>query len=138
MPRSSADEIAAAVWREGGRHPQPPKHLARDARAVWREIVESRPVDFFAPGSLHLLEQFCVTVIAQRHISARLQADPGDLETAKLHKEYGTLSATLATKLRLSIQSALRTESGKNSERAPALGGLLGGEAWHDGGKRAN
>jgi phage terminase small subunit len=73
MPRQSAEARSAAVWREGGEHPKPPKHLSTAAKAVWREIVDCRPVDFFQPGALHLLEQLCVMVVAARGVAQNRQ-----------------------------------------------------------------
>ena len=133
MPRSSPEAVAAASWRQGGHHPQPPRHLGKQERQIWREIVECRAVDFFEPGSLHLLEEFCTAIVAQRGVAKVIAADPMNGEAAALFTKYGALTATLAQKLRLSIQSALRTESRKNEERLPASAPLLGGEAvWGD------
>jgi phage terminase small subunit len=53
MPRQSAEARSAAAFRQGGKHPVPPKHLSDDAKALWREMVEDRPVDYFRPGALH-------------------------------------------------------------------------------------
>jgi phage terminase small subunit len=130
MPRLSAEARSSSVWRAGGgEHPRAPKHLSREAKGIWREIVESRPADFFSPGSLHLLEQFCVTMVAQRANMAAVEARPFDDEVVERLARLGALLNATATKLRLSIQSALRTESGKNDEReaTPAKAELIGG-----------
>ena len=84
---------------------------------VWKDIVGARPADFFAPGSLHLLEQFCAASVAQRANMERLAIDPTDYEAIDRLTKVGNLLNATAQKLRLSIQSALRTESGKNDER---------------------
>lgn len=127
MPRASAEARSAAAWREGGQHPKPPAHLSRDAKVVWKDIVGTRPVDFFAPGSLHLLEQFCAATVAQRANMAALEVDPTDHAAIERFAKLGTLLNTTAQKLRLSIQSALRTEDRKNDERESAKSSLLGG-----------
>jgi hypothetical protein len=80
MPRQSAEDKAAAIFRRGGKHPSAPKHLGSDEKVLWREIVECRPVDFFQPGALHLLEQLCVMTIAARRIGAEIQENPADVE----------------------------------------------------------
>jgi hypothetical protein len=68
MPRISPEARSGAAWRAQGVHPEPPKDLSRQAKAVWHEIVGCRPVDFFKPGALHLLEQLCVMVVAARMV----------------------------------------------------------------------
>jgi hypothetical protein len=120
LPRQSAEARSAAVWREGGQHPQPPKHLSRAAKAVWHEIVDCRPVDFFQPGSLHLLEQLCVMVVASRKIADLVEQDPLNKGAADAYTAYVQRCAMHCQKLRLSIQSALRTESGKLDEKEPS------------------
>ena len=67
MPRQSAEDRAAAAWRAGGTGPKPPKFLNRKAKALWREIVRSRPADYFAPGATHLLEAFVVACARSRN-----------------------------------------------------------------------
>ncbi len=126
MPRISAEARSAAAWRQGGKHPQPPKEFDADEKAVWREIVECRPVDFFQPGALHLLEQLCVATVAARKVAAIVRERPGNSEAAKLYLSYAHQCAMHCTKLRLSIQSALRTESGKLDEREPTAKGQNG------------
>jgi hypothetical protein len=128
MPRASVESKSAALWRSGSKHPAPPKTLSREAKAIWKEIVLARPADFFAPGALHLLEQFCVATVAARQVARSIEIDP--TADTDIYAKYMTLCAGHAQKLRLSIQSALRTESGKNDEReaeAEKKTALLGG-----------
>ncbi len=105
MPRLSAEDRAAAVWRAGGEPPKPPKHLSRAAKAMWREIVASRPADYFGPGSTHLLESFVVAVLAARVLAEVVEADPRDEAAAKEWRNFARIEATLATKLRLAVSS---------------------------------
>ena len=53
------------------------------ARAVWSRIVDDRPGDWFWASNLHLLEQLCDTVAAQRVVLAKLRATPTDKELVK-------------------------------------------------------
>ena len=133
MPRKSAEDIAAARFRGNptGQHPQPPATMPPPAAAIWRDIVEARPVDFFAPGSLHLLEQFCRLVIVQRHNLDLVESDATDNDALTRVTKTSAALTTLATKLRLSIQSASRIGEAatKAAEAAPKLDGLLGGHA---------
>jgi hypothetical protein len=85
-----------------------------------REIVECRPIDFFQPGSLTLLAQFCVMAMAQEANLRAMQIDPANREVQKRVRDMAQCLNTTAQKLRLSIQSALRSESGKLTEREPS------------------
>ena len=133
MPRHSAEERSAASWRADGKHPVPPGYLSREAKKLWREIVGARPADYFQPGSLQLLEQFCETMVAQRVALENMAAvarDPDALALAvKTMKDLAAVVNSTAIKLRISIQAEVDRKSGKLDEReqeakAPTL---LGG-----------
>ena len=129
MPRQSAEDRAAAAWRAGGAGPKPPKHLSRKARAMWREIVASRPADYFAPGATNLLEAFVVASVAARELAPKIAADPGDKDLAEAFRRHSAVMATMATKLRLAVSSAIKPHAGALTERAGAHGPLIGGNA---------
>lgn len=130
MPRKSGDArgtlaVASSVPLRA------PRELSSEAKAHWKRIVESRPADFFSEGNIQLLAQYCRLLVQLDRSTERVEALPTeDVEG------YGVAVATmtklniaciqLATKLRLTIQSALRGDYAKNSERAkpsPLLGG---------------
>ena len=127
MPRKSAEERAAAAWRARGKPPPPPKHLGRKAKAIWREIVKSRPPDFFPTGILPLLEAFCVAAVATRELAAAVESDPGDKVAADAWISFAKVECTLAVKLRL-VNTASRA-SGIHAEKGGAHGPLIGGSA---------
>ncbi len=126
MPRKSAEERAAAAWR-ARKPPSPPKTLSRAARATWREIVRSRPPDFFPTSILPLLEAFCVAAGAVRDLSPAVEADPADREAADAWQSYAKVMVSLATKLRL-VNTAKR-DSGIHSEAGGGDHPLIGGSA---------
>ena len=137
MARQSADAKAAAAFRvtKTANHPQPPAKLPPEAAELWREIVECRAVDFFRPGSLQMLEQFCrLTVINDQYLEM-LEADPLDEEGVlqKITKLAPNLR-TMATKLRITVTAetgrwGLEGEGGKLTEKATKKAPLLGGFA---------
>ena len=134
MPRKSAEEQAAARFRGNptGQHPQPPAGMPAPAAGIWREIVEARAVDYFKPGSLHLLEQFCRLVIVQRYNMDILDLNPGDDEALSRVTKASASLTTLATKLRLSIQASVGQSTPERGtarleEAPPKLDDLLGG-----------
>ena len=124
MPRKSAEARAGANWRSGGKLAAPPKHLGRDARAIWRETVRSRPADFFPTGVLPLLEDFCVATVAMRKVAVQIQEDPTDPAVVDTFKKFAAIKVSTATKLRL-VNTASRA-SGIHDEkgaRHPLIGG---------------
>ena len=129
MARQSTEDRAAAAWRAGGEGPTPLKHLSRQAKAMWREIVRARPADYFGPGSTQLLESFVVASVAVRQIAPLIAADPGDKDLAETLRRHSAVMATMATKLRLAISSAVKAHSGKLAERGGAHGPLIGGRS---------
>jgi hypothetical protein len=123
MPRISAEARSAAAWRAQGVHPKPPENLSKPAKAIWHEIVDCRPADFFKPGALHLLEQLCVATVAARRVADLVEEDPSDQRAATTYTMYMQRCAMHCQKLRLSIQSALRTEAGELDEKEPSEAG---------------
>jgi hypothetical protein len=123
MPRISAEARAAAVWRVGGKSPPAPGHLSQGARQVWTEITESRPPDYFRPGSTHLLEQLCTTIDLARQLAPRVQENPLDAGVVGQYLKFTQTTALLSQKLRLSVQSSVHCRNGILSERVtPARG----------------
>ncbi len=129
MPRQSAEGRAAAAWRAGGAGPRPPKFLSRKAKALWREIVRSRPADYFAPGATQLLEAVVVASVAARELAPKIAADPGNKDLAEALRRYSAIQATQATKLRLAVSSAIKPHAGKLAEKGGGHGPLIGGNA---------
>ena len=117
MPRASVESKSAALWRSGSKHPAAPKHLSREAKTVWKEIVLARPADFFAPGSTHLLEQFCVATVAARQVARSIEIDP--TADTDIYAKYMTLCAGHAQKLRISVQGGVDRHSRKLDEKEP-------------------
>jgi hypothetical protein len=117
MPRMSAESRSAAAYLVGGKPPQPPKHLSARAKAIWRSIVASRPVDYFRPGSDVLLAQFCEMAAAQEHNLRALAGNPGDPARQRGVRDLAMILNSCATKLRLAISSAARAEAGILTEK---------------------
>jgi hypothetical protein len=115
------------MWRSGGRKPSPPTHMSTAAKRIWRGIVTDRPVDWFRPGSLLLLEQLCEVMVAQRAALAQLAQDPGDVDAIRAVKDYAGILNVTASRLRLTVQADVERKSRKVDEREPAADVLLGG-----------
>jgi phage terminase small subunit len=134
MPRISTEARAAALWRHKPEQLTPPSYLSPDAKKLWREVVASRPSDYFRPGSLQLLEQFCETMVAQRWALALLATatKSGDLAAVRaatqIAKTLAAIVNSTSIKLRISAQAEIARRSGllnePGAEPDPLLGGL--------------
>jgi hypothetical protein len=142
MPRQSAESRAAASYLAGSAPPPPPKHLSKAAGAIWIEIAASKPADWFDAGSQPLLEQYCVLIVHMRALNRRIDRlmKAGSWEELKPYEkrrnQMSATLATLATKLRLSVQAVVEWHSRKLDERgaqpeakAKKADPLLGGRA---------
>ena len=135
MPRKSPAEKAAAFYRAGKKPSEPPSELSQRAKALWREIVRVKPIDWFDAGSLGLLADHCETQVRLEECWAALRGLPVGCKEAKaiidevrvLRANYGR-SAQL---LRLVVQWAVDRHSAKAAERSPEAEGstLIGGVA---------
>jgi len=129
MPRKSAEARGTAAV-VGAMTLRAPRELSAEAKVHWRRIVDSRPADFFTEGNIQLLAQYCRTLVQLDRATEIVEAMPpiGEAyaEAVQTMARLNAMSVVLATKLRLTIQSALRGDYAKNNERAkpaPLLGG---------------
>lgn len=98
--------------------------------------MAAKPLGWFDPGSLLLLETYCATFARLRELLALLdETPPGEKGAAYLEQRIMGLNgscATLATKLRLTVQSAVDRKSRMLDEVGPgeeaASDPLLGGK----------
>ena len=137
MPRKSAEALAAAHFRAGGRHPEPPADLNPEAAKLWRSIVDCRAIDFFRGGQLEMLARYCRLAVIQDRNVAALEVDPSNPAALAATVALEPKVVALATKLRITVQSetgrhGLSQATGKISERGTKLGSLLGGYAIAD------
>lgn len=128
MPRKSAASLSI-VTNLPVQRLRPPSRLPKEAAAVWRAVVSSKPADWFRADTAVLLEQYVLAVIGHRVVSKQVRAVKTDtLTTAdglaiydrllRMQDRQARVSASLATKLRLTQQSrytpqAAATAAGK-------------------------
>lgn len=119
MPRKSPEAQVAelsVVTNLPGSRLEPPDRLSDEAAEIWREVVATKPYDWFAADSAHLLEAYCLAVVSHRLISdgvksftpALLAAPKGANiydQLTRMQERQARVMATLATKLRLTQQS---------------------------------
>jgi phage terminase small subunit len=109
MPRISPEARSAAAFLTGGKPPEPPKHLDIAAAAIWREIVASKPVDWFDAGAQVLLENYCSSAAHARVLYRRLlrahRAGDGD-EARSLERRLLAFTRSMAALARASAERA--------------------------------
>ena len=96
--------------------PEPPLGLSKAATALWVDITESLPDDFFRAGDLPLLQSYCISSDRKNLLDAAILKDGmthnGDINPAlRVSRDEATLMASLAVKLRLCQSSRTRPES---------------------------
>jgi hypothetical protein len=114
MPRKSAGALAGEAWRRMNApppppHPGPPAWLSEAAARYWREIVVSRPPDYFIPPNDTMLAFLCVHMATADFIWRELQAlDSADPKTFRRYRALtvmasreSRMTSMLLTKLRL-------------------------------------
>jgi len=135
MPRISAESRSAALFRAQLKRRPVPRRLKPAAKAIWQDIVDDRPADWFRAGNWELLEQYCELLVQQRGcLDALTKLEPTDDGYPGLLRSASRLAATLttlATRLRLTVQWDVQAKSRKTDERGEGTRDpLLGGLAW--------
>lgn len=136
MPRISAEARSAAALRAGGKRQTAPDWLTDEAKGHWKRIVASKPIGWFDEGSLPLLAQYCETLVRARQLAEALRDVPtGEKGAQALEVRLMGINGSclsLATKLRLSVQSSVDRKSRMLDESGPgeevASDPLLGGK----------
>ncbi len=104
---------------------EPPATLTEAQAALWREVVATKPSEWFAADSAPVLEAYCQAVDSYRRTAAALQAlDPSDpkpyIEMSKLAKSQQTAVKMLATSLRLTPQSRFSSATSATANKRVA------------------
>ncbi len=124
MPRISAEERSASMYRAGGVAPVAPDTLTADQKKIWRDVVSAKPADWFDTGNLALLRRYCWLVSRSDRVTGALEeAEPGSERALLLIKELTPLNAAVATfarQLRLTVQAQIGTKDRKITEKGSA------------------
>jgi hypothetical protein len=131
----TAAERGAAFYRADPAARIPPKALSPRAKAIWRDIVKAKPLDWFDGGSLGLLADHCETQARLEECWAGLRRLPVGCREARMYlDEVKVLRPNYATSsrlLRLTVSAGIERQAAKAAESAPEAQGetLIGGEA---------
>ena len=116
--RQSAAEASVIAFSADRPDPPPPDTLASEARALWRDIVRSRPPGYFGPGDLPLLEEYCRDMGTLVPGLNRVLDNAFDLEALTARDRLIRQAATLAGKLRLCVSARTRPDSASTRDAA--------------------
>lgn len=123
MARKSTASLAIVPPASTREAPEPPADLAESERALWREIVESKPLDWFGPDSLPVLKEYVRAVSMCDHLSTVVKGvfRGGDIDEMKkaldMRDKEARRAASLATKMRLTQQSRYGARSAERADR---------------------
>jgi len=129
--RRSKDDFDRADEKPASPRIKPPDYLTKEQCDLWREVVASKPPDWFRNDSAPVLETYVRAVSHYRLISKRLDNAPKDPDVlSKLIScvsQQARLVAQLAQKMRLTQQSRYTpATAGRRDRDMPAS------QPWND------
>jgi phage terminase small subunit len=127
--RSSASLAIVPIGQP--QRPEPPTHLSKEAKAVWRETVGAMRHDWFGRETHPVLEAYCRHVCLARLIANAIPAEIGQDVVAfdrmsAMHCRESAMLAMLATRMRLTHQSSFDRKTVKRDE-------YIGPKPWEIG-----
>jgi hypothetical protein len=136
MPRISAAEKAARMWRTAAKPPKPPSDFARPARDLWRTLASSRDPTFWTRPAQLLLRRLVLTAVSAEATQRAYDAEMLTPRGAMLARQLTGLNASVlafSRQLRLSpLQNNRVDATRRNADRSPLLDDpLIGGAARH-------
>lgn len=111
---SSALEVVGPKALEIVERQRPPHDLTDEETEIWAAVVGAESADWFSPSTVPLLAQYCRHVIHARRVAELIERATSDPELTakdydrllKMQERESRAIATLATKMRISQQSA--------------------------------
>lgn len=138
-PKGEQSETVTNLGLVIKKRPKPPKGLPKIARAMWKQIVDSKPADHFQRAELPLLVKYCMA----EHLywkAIELMSDDLVITTSRgynLPDTYVTIAQNqvklqnaLATKLRIATNSRISNfkAAGEKEEPKRNRKGLMFGD----------
>ncbi len=114
-----------------------PDVLEPEAQALWRSIIAGRPHNYFSPGDLPLLREYCHDVATLIPRINELLAESGvDVDLLKARDTLVRQAASLAGKLRICVSSRTRPDTADmreptESSPPPWIFGKKQERAWY-------
>ena len=121
MARRSAASLAVAPPAALSGPPPPPDDLGEVEAALWREIADSKPADWFGPDSLPVFKEYVrAAVMCDRLAEVVERSMRGDATALKaaldMRDKEARRAKSLATALRLTQQSRYGARSADRAD----------------------
>ena len=109
----------------------PPRDLSDEESRLWREVVDSKPVEWFQPDSAPLLTEYVRAVVMSGQLDIQVKAalvggETGELKALlDMRDKESKRVVSIATKLRLTQQSRYTPQAAATANKKAA-----GGRPW--------
>jgi len=124
MARSSIESLSVAVVSIPTR-PNPPKDMTAYQKQIWKDVVLTKPPEWFESDSFPLLRAYCIA--SERHQKISQKLNKLKIENCKelldMEEKQAKLIATLAVKMRLTQQSRYTPLSASTADKKAKGGG---------------
>lgn len=107
---------------------EPPQHLTETQQTLWREIVATKPVDWFSADNAPLLVEYVRAVDMGNLLEIQIMAtmagsgDIGMKDLLKMRDTEARRAMSLATKMRLTQQSKYTDKAAGTADRNSGSG----------------
>lgn len=126
MPRKSAESARLTAVTSLPLRPDPPETLSACEAKLWRDVVATKPVEWFQADSAPLLVEYCRAKSMCDRLAEMLEdPKPGDLkQLIDLRDKESRRLATLGCKLRLTQQSRYTPQSAATASKPASAGSV--------------
>lgn len=138
MSRRSADSLGVATISIPIRA-KPPRDLSKRQRKLWKEILNTKPPDWFEADSLPILRAYVVAIEMHDSLTKEIEgideslqvlSDPldrvnllgGKMKLLDAQAKQAALMASLAVKMRLTQQSRYTPQAAATANKKTAAG----------------
>lgn len=124
MARPSTESLRVAAVTALPTRLDPPEDFPLAESAVWKDVVQTKPVDWFEADSAPLLAEYCRAKVMCDRLAGRIDnCGPEELkDLLKMRDTESRRLATLGCKLRLTQQSRYTPKSAQTANKAPNAG----------------
>lgn len=132
MPRKSAESARLTAVTSLPLRPDPPETLSECEAKLWRDVVATKPVEWFQADSAPLLVEYCRAKSVCDRLSDLIlgldETDPKGLADLKsildMRDKESRRLATLGCKLRLTQQSRYTPQSAATASKPASAGSV--------------
>lgn len=126
MPRNSAESLSVTTVSIPLR-PKPPEDLSSYAQKIWKDVVDTKPPEWFESDSFPFLRAYCQAADEHKKLADEIQTyrttrDEGYKDTISMMTSQAKLLGELAVKMRLTQQSRYTPQAAQTANKKTASG----------------